>query len=62
VTSGPDGDVAVLPYHCADGFASWLVGHGTDVRVLDPPEVRDAVISRLKEIANLPSPEGGEPR
>jgi proteasome accessory factor B len=47
------GDLAVLPYHCADGLASWLVGYGADVRVLDPPEVREAVIGRLKECANL---------
>ncbi len=53
VEPGPDGDVAVLPYHCADGLAAWLVSFGADVRVLDPPEVRDAVISRLKEIANV---------
>jgi proteasome accessory factor B len=53
VEPGPQGDVVVLPYHCPDGLASWLVGFGTDVRALDPPEVRDAVISRLKEIANL---------
>ena len=26
-------------------------GYGADVRVLDPPEVREAVIQRLKEIA-----------
>jgi proteasome accessory factor B len=56
VEPGPDGDLAVLPYHCPDGFASWLVGYGADVRVLDPPEVRDAVIGRLKEIANLEVP------
>lgn len=53
VEPGRHGDVAVLPYHCPDGLASWLVGFGTDVRVLEPPEVREAVISRLKEIANL---------
>ena len=53
VVNGPDGDEVLLPYHCPDGLASWLVGYGADVRVLDPPEVRDAVISRLKEIANL---------
>jgi proteasome accessory factor B len=51
VDAGPDGDVAVLAYHCADDFAHWLAGYGADVRVLDPPEVRDAVITRLKEIA-----------
>jgi proteasome accessory factor B len=50
VAPGPDGDLAVLPYHDADGLAGWLVGYGADVRVLDPPEVRDAVIGRLKEI------------
>ena len=32
-------------------MAGWLVGYGADVRVLDPPEVREAVIQRLKEIA-----------
>jgi proteasome accessory factor B len=50
---GPHGDVAVLPYHCPDGLAAWLVSFGADVRVLEPPEVRDAVIGRLKEIANV---------
>lgn len=52
VEPGPDGDRAVLPYRHPEGLASWLVGYGTDVRVLDPPEVRDAVIGRLKEIIN----------
>jgi len=56
VTSTPDGDVAVLRYHCPESLAAWLVGYGSHVRVLDPPEVREAVISRLKEIANQPSP------
>jgi proteasome accessory factor B len=27
------------------------VGYGADVRVLDPPEVRDFVVKRLHEIA-----------
>jgi proteasome accessory factor B len=54
---GPGGDVVTLPYHNADGLAAWLVSYGADVRVLDPPEVRDAVISRLKEITNLEVPE-----
>jgi proteasome accessory factor B len=53
VEPATDGDVLTLPYHCADGLASWLVSYGADVRVLEPPEVRDAVISRLKETANL---------
>lgn len=49
---GDGGDLLVLPYHDPDGLAEWLVSYGPDVRVLDPPEVRDAVITRLKEIAN----------
>jgi proteasome accessory factor B len=63
VEPGPDGDSVVLAYHDPEGLASWLVGYGDDVRVLDPPEVRDAVITRLKEIANLdPEPhQGPEP-
>jgi proteasome accessory factor B len=49
--SGPDGDRLVLPYSDTDSLAGTLVGYGPDVRVLDPPEVREAVIQRLKEIA-----------
>ncbi|RKR92604.1 proteasome accessory factor B [Micromonospora pisi] len=50
VTSGPDGDRLVLPYADPEGLAGTLVGYGPDVRVIDPPEVREAVIQRLKEI------------
>nr|MDT0657580.1 WYL domain-containing protein [Micromonospora sp. DSM 115978] len=61
--AGPDGDRLTLPYGCPDSLAATLVGYGSDVRVLDPPEVRDAVIQRLKEIAarhdDLVSPAGG---
>ncbi|GAB3146164.1 WYL domain-containing protein [Micromonospora sonneratiae] len=48
---GPDGDRLVLPYADAESLAGTLVRYGPDVRVLDPPEVREAVIQRLKEIA-----------
>jgi len=48
---GPDGDRLVLRYADAEWMAGALVGYGADVRVLDPPEVRDAVIQRLKEIS-----------
>jgi proteasome accessory factor B len=41
----------VLSYSDARSFAAWLVGYGADVEVLDPPEVRTAVIERLEEIA-----------
>ncbi|BCB77106.1 hypothetical protein Pflav_035160 [Phytohabitans flavus] len=47
----PDGDKLVLPFADPEGLATSLVGYGADVRVLDPPEVREAVIQRLKEIA-----------
>ena len=47
---GPDGDRLVLPYADADHLAASIVGYGADVVVLDPPEVREAVIQRLKEI------------
>jgi proteasome accessory factor B len=50
-SSGPDGDRLVLPYADTESLASALVGYGPDVRVLDPPEVREVVIQRLKEIA-----------
>ncbi len=51
VTAGPDADRLVLPYGDACSLAGHLVGYGPDVRVVDPPEVREAVIQRLKEIA-----------
>jgi proteasome accessory factor B len=47
---GPDGDRLLLRYADPEGLASWLVGYGADVVVLDPPEVRDAVVARLREI------------
>jgi proteasome accessory factor B len=50
-STGPDGDRLVLAYTEAESLAGMLVGYGPDVRVLDPPEVREAVIQRLKEIA-----------
>jgi len=51
VTPGPDGDVVTLRYGEPEWFAAWLVGYGADVVVLDPPEVRDAVVARLRQVA-----------
>ena len=51
VSPGPEADRVVLRYADAEGLAAWLVGYGADVRVLDPPEVRDFVVKRLHEIA-----------
>lgn len=50
VSAGPDGDRLVLPYSDPEALAGILVRYGPDVVVLDPPEVREAVIQRLKEI------------
>lgn len=57
VSPGPDGDRLTLRYADPEGLASWLVGYGPDVVVLDPPEVRDAVVARLRRIrtAHLPT-------
>ncbi|GAA4710419.1 helix-turn-helix transcriptional regulator [Phytohabitans rumicis] len=51
IEPGPAGDRMVMHFADAEGFAASLVGYGADVRVLEPPEVREAVIQRLKEIA-----------
>jgi proteasome accessory factor B len=53
ITPGPDGDRLTLRFAEPEWFAAWLVGYGADVVVLDPPEVRDAVVARLKEIAQV---------
>jgi proteasome accessory factor B len=50
IDTGPEGDRLRLRYGDADGVASWLVGYGADIVVLDPPEVRDAVTARLRKI------------
>lgn len=47
---GPDGDRLTLRYADVDFFAGWLVGYGADVVVLDPPELREEVVKRLKGI------------
>ena len=61
VTPGPDGDVLTLRYAEPDWFAAWLVGYGSDVVVLDPPEVRDAAVARLRRIALAKAPEANVP-
>jgi proteasome accessory factor B len=50
-TPGPEVDRVVLRYADVDFIATQLVGYGPDVRVVEPPEVREAVIQRLKETA-----------
>jgi proteasome accessory factor B len=46
----PGGDKLTLPYADAEFLADQIVGYGADVRVEGPPELRDAVIQRLKEV------------
>ena len=43
--------MVVLRYADAESLGGWLVGYGADVVVLDPPEVRDHVLARLREVA-----------
>jgi proteasome accessory factor B len=63
---GPDGDRVVLRYADPDDLAAWLVGYGADALVLDPPDLRDRVVARLREISSAhparpaPSPAVGE--
>ncbi|MEV0717817.1 WYL domain-containing protein [Asanoa sp. NPDC050611] len=51
-TPGAEFDQVVLRYADVDFIATQLVGYGPEVRVLEPPEVREAVIQRLKETAS----------
>ncbi len=44
------GDRVELRYADPDSLARWLVGYGADVVVLEPPEIRDRVVSRLRHI------------
>jgi len=53
VTPGEDGDRVVLAFSDAGGIAGWIVRYGADVIVLDPPEVRDAVIARLRDLVKV---------
>jgi proteasome accessory factor B len=61
IIPGEDGDRAIVAYSDAEGLAHWLVGYGADAVVLDPPEVREHVIARLREIIET-TPETSQPR
>ena len=49
--AGADGDMLTIPYADIDRLAATLVGYGGYVRVEGPPELREAVIQQLKEVA-----------
>jgi proteasome accessory factor B len=55
-----EGDVATLSYADPGQLADALVGYGPDVVVLDPPEVREAVIHRLTVLAELHTSAGAD--
>jgi proteasome accessory factor B len=44
-------DVVELPYWDAEGLGEWLAGFGGDVVALDPPQLRDAVLRRVRAVA-----------
>jgi proteasome accessory factor B len=50
VEPGPDGDRLTVRYSDPDGFAHWLIAYGSDVVVLEPDEVRKAVVARLRDV------------
>lgn len=47
---GGDRDVLELPFGDLDRTAQWLAGFGADAVVLDPPELRAAVVARLRAV------------
>ncbi len=63
-TVAPDAegwDGLTLTFHDPEALAARLAGYGSAVVVLDPPEVRAAVVRRLARIAGVPEPAGAGP-
>jgi proteasome accessory factor B len=48
-----------VPFGDAEVLAEEVCGYGPDVRVVDPPEVRDAVVRRLRAIVGSSAAEAG---
>ncbi|WP_309237511.1 WYL domain-containing protein [Actinomadura sp. BRA 177] len=60
-----DWDEATLTFRDADRFAPYLARFADDVVVLDPPDLREAVIQHLKSVlagTGAPPVEAGEAR
>lgn len=51
----PEGEVLTLPFWRVDWLAARLTSYGDVVTVLDPPELREAVVARLRMLAGLDS-------
>jgi proteasome accessory factor B len=45
-------DIVELRYWDTEGLGEWLAGFGSDVIALDPPELRDAVLRRVRAVAS----------
>ncbi|MGH3544527.1 MAG: helix-turn-helix transcriptional regulator [Mycobacteriales bacterium] len=54
-----DTDILTLAFDRSDWFAAMLTSYGPTVTVLDPPELRDAVIERLQALAEFPAQRSG---
>ena len=60
VHEGADGlDELTVPYSDLDMLAEEVAGHGADVQVKDPPELRDAVVRRLRGVLGVAAATGG---
>jgi proteasome accessory factor B/proteasome accessory factor C len=58
-----DGSIDVLvPATNLDAFRSWVIGLVDQAVVLDPPEVRDAIVSWLQEVVDSSGREPGADR
>lgn len=53
-----DGDVLEVSYNDPERLAERVAGYGADALVLDPPEVREAVVRRLRALAGVSTPAG----
>lgn len=56
---GDPRDLVEVPFRGVYGMGAHLAGYGAAVLVLDPPELRDDVVRRLREAAGVTSAPGG---
>jgi predicted DNA-binding transcriptional regulator YafY len=59
---GADGaGVYTTPFNNRRELVAWILGLGAEARVLDPPELRDAVIAALELVGERHQVDGGRP-
>lgn len=57
VEPGDDGrDILLVPFSTGWDLAAEIASYGPDVTVLDPPELRDQVVARLRAVLDDPAP------